>query len=584
MAPHSLSDWVAEVSRLTEPSRVVWWEDTSEEHSALTREMVQSGELIRLDPRTHPNCFLHRSPPGDVTRVEDRTFICTETQAGAGPLNHWMAPDLAKGMLRPLLAGCMRGRTMYVVPYLLGPAQSPYRQVGVQVTDSRYVVASLRVMTRTGRVASEDLGTSRDFVRGLHALCGPEPERRFLCHFPQEKLIWSTGSGYGGNALLPKKSHALRLASCAGFKEGWLAEHMLILGLESPAGDVTYVAAAFPSGAGKTNLAMLVPPRDFEGWKVRTVGDDIAWIRPGPDGRLYAMNPEAGIFGTAPGTNERTNPVLLNAVRRNTIYSNVALSEDDTPWWEGMGGLPGRLSDWQGRPWTPERGTPAAHPNARFAVPLAELSTFRDRSENPAGVPLDAIIFGGKRRDLVPLVFETFGWDHGVFVGATLRSETTHATSGETGQLRWDPMAMLAFCGYDMAEYFNHWLKLGRNRPKAPKIYHVNWFRTDAEGRLLWPGFSENIRVLQWIRSRCRGEISARRTPLGYIPSSSSFNLPSRDTCAASFDQLFCCDVPAWEKEIQEQRAFLETFGSLLPKALWDQHRRLFFRMNLDPV
>lgn len=585
MAPPLLHDWVTEVARLTQPSRVVWWVGTDPEYRALLGELERSGELIGLAPALYPGCYLHRSHPGDVARNEERTFICTESEEDAGPTNRWMSPEAAKEKLRPILSGSMRGRTLYVVPYVLGPLGSPYRQVGVQITDSPYVVANLHVMTRTGRVATEDSRNVADYVRGLHTLGDLSLEHRYLCHFPEEGLIWSSGTGYGGNAILPKKGHALRLAGWAGRKEGWLAEHMLILGLESPAGDVTYMAAAFPSGTGKTNLAMLAPPAGMEGWKIRTIGDDLAWIRPGPGGRLYAINPENGLFATAPGTNNSTNPALMAAVRENTIFNNVALCGDGTPWWEGLGPVPpGGLVDWKGNPWEAGAASPAAHPNARFTVPLRQCPTISEHAQDPGGVPLDAILFGGRRRDLAPLVFETLSWDHGVYVGATLRSETTSAAEGQTGRLRWDPMAMLPFCGYNMADYFGNWLRVGRSMPGAPRIFHVNWFRQDEGGKLLWPGFGENARVLRWIRGRCRGEASARRTPLGYIPSPQALDLPEQTISPALFEQLFACDATLWERELEEQKMFFEKFGDRLPQALREEQRKLFYRLTLDPV
>jgi phosphoenolpyruvate carboxykinase (GTP) len=440
-------------------------------------------------------------------------------------------------------------------------------------------------MTRAGRIATGDFWKSGDYVRGLHTLADLSLERRYLCHFPEEGLIWSSGTGYGGNALLPKKSHALRLAGWSGRKEGWLAEHMLVLELESPAGDLSYVGAAFPSGTGKTNLAMLAPPDDMAGWKVRTIGDDLAWIHPGPDGRLYAINPENGFFATAPGTNAGSNPSLMAAIREDTLFNNVALAGDGTPWWEGLGAAPpGPLIDWRGDRREPGATTPAAHPNARFTVPLHRCSTISRHVEDPEGVPLDAILFGGRRRDLAPLVFETFSWEHGVYTGSTLRSETTSAAAGQTGRLRWDPMAMLPFCGYNMADYFRHWLQMGRYRPRAPKIFYVNWYREDETGRCLWPGFGENAWVLKWVRARCRGEATARRTPLGYIPTPEALDLPGRLASSVSWDRLFACDVAMWERELEEQKAFFETFGDRLPPVLREEQRRLFLRLSLDPV
>jgi phosphoenolpyruvate carboxykinase (GTP) len=490
-----------------------------------------------------------------------------------------MAPAEALAKLTPLYEGAMRGRTMYVVPYLLGPAGSPYSRAGVEITDSPYVAASLRTMTRMGRAALERIGSSADFVRGLHSLGDLDPLRRFVCHFPEGRLVWSVGSGYGGNALLPKKCHALRLAGWQARDEGWLAEHMLILGLEDPEGRITYLAAAFPSACGKTNLAMLVPPASQKGWKIWTVGDDIAWLHFGKDGRLRAINPEAGFFAVAPGTSRRTNPNMLEAARRNTIYTNVALAPEGRPWWEGHDDPPPPgLLDWQGRPWSPG-GPPAAHPNSRLTAPARQCPGISPRFDDPEGVPISAILFGGRRARVAPLVFEAFDWRHGVFLGASMASETTAAATGAVGVVRRDPMAMLPFCGYNMADYFAHWLRMGMKSDEAPGIFHVNWFQTGYDGRFLWPGFGENLRVLRWILGRVRGEAEAVRTPIGHLPAPGSLDLSGLDLSAEARQRLFAVDRAAWLDECAGIGEFFARFGDRLPGVLHDEHERLEYRL-----
>ena len=477
--------WVDEAARMCRPEAVVWCDGSEAEHERLLETAVRTGDLIPLDQRRLPGCYLHRSAPNDVARTEHLTFICTPEQVDAGPTNNWMAPAEAYDRLSKIFAGSMQGRTMYVIPFLMGPPESPFSKVGVQVTDSVYVVLNMRIMTRMGKIALEHLGDSNDFTRGLHGKADLNIERRFICHFPQDNTIWSVGSGYGGNALLSKKCLALRIASRLGAHEGWLAEHMLVAGVESPDGEVHYICGAFPSACGKTNLAMLVPPSTMPGWKIRTIGEDIAWLRPGPDGRLWAINPEAGLFGVVPGTNSKTNANAMEMIRRNTIYTNVALRPDGTVWWEGHDDAPpAEAIDWRGRPWSPG-GEPAAHPNSRFTTPASQCPTIAPEWQDPQGVPISAILFGGRRQKLVPLVFEAFDWAHGTFLGATLASETTAAATGAVGVVRRDPMAMLPFCGYNMGDYWGHWLAIGRRLSRPPRIFRVNWVRRDAGGRFL---------------------------------------------------------------------------------------------------
>jgi phosphoenolpyruvate carboxykinase (GTP) len=575
-----LDAWVDECARLAQPETVVRCDGSQEENDRLVDGMLRNGTLERLNPESHPGCLLHRSHPSDVARSEHLTFICSEREDDAGPTNNWMSPAQAEERVLPLFRGCMKGRTLYVVPYLLGPEKSPYAKIGIQVTDSPYVVANLRIMTRMGRVALERLATGEPFVRGLHSLGDLDPQRRFVCHFPERNLVWSIGSGYGGNALLPKKCFALRIASTLARKEGWLAEHMLIVGIQDPAGEVRYVAAAFPSASGKTNLAMMVPPASLPGWKVWTVGDDIAWMHWGRDGRLYAINPEAGFFAVAPGTSAKTNPNMMATIRRNTIFTNVAVKPDRTPWWEGLDGSPpAEAVDWQGRPWGPGQGR-AAHPNARFTAPARQCPSLSDRFDDPGGVPISAILFGGRRARVAPLVFESFDWRHGVFLGASMGTETTAAATGQVGVVRRDPMAMLPFCGYNMADYFRHWLRMGTQSDEAPSIFHVNWFRTGPDGAFLWPGFGENLRVLRWILDRCRGEADAVRTPIGYLPTPESLDLDGLDLPRPALDAALRVDRDEWAAELRDMETFFRRFGDRLPPELWDEHRRLGFRLQ----
>ncbi len=580
----SVEEWVDEVARTTHPDTVIWCDGSDAENGRLIGQMVDDGTLIRLNQAALPGCYLHRSNPQDVARTEHLTFICSERPEDAGPTNNWMSPADARERVWPLFSGAMRGRTMYVVPYIMGPVASPYAKVGVEITDSPYVVANMRIMTRMGQVALDRLKAgSDDWVPGLHSLGDLSPDRRFILHFPETRAIWSVGSGYGGNALLGKKCYALRIASTMGRDQGWLAEHMLILGLESPDGDVTYIAGAFPSACGKTNLAMLKSPFESEGWKVWTVGEDIAWINIGPDGRLWAINPESGYFGVAPGTNHTTNPNAMEAVSHDSIFTNVALTDDGNVWWEGLGGAaPDQLTDWQGRPWTPASSTKAAHPNSRFTTPATNNPALSRHWEDPQGVPISAILFGGRRARTVPLVYKSFDWEHGVFLGATMASETTAAATGAVGVVRRDPMAMLPFCGYNMADYWAHWLEMGRRASNPPQIYQVNWFRTDDNGRFIWPGFGENMRVLRWVRDQVLGRTTgnSRETPVGIVPTPEALGAAELELSAAAAEQLLRVDPEQWKAELDEQGRFFARFGGRLPPELGNQHQALLGRLT----
>jgi phosphoenolpyruvate carboxykinase (GTP) len=509
------------------------------------------------------------------------TFVCTSKKEDAGPNNNWMLPAEAKEKVGKLFAGAMKGRTMYVVPYIMGPVSSPYSQIGVEITDSPYVAASMRIMTRMGRAALDRLGASDNYVKGLHSLGDLSPERRFIVHFPEERLIWSVGSGYGGNALLGKKCFALRLGSHMAREEGWLAEHMLIVGIEEPTGRTTYIAAAFPSACGKTNLAMLVPPASQKGYKVFTVGEDIAWMHVGSDGRLWAINPEAGFFGVAPGTNYKTNPNVMATIDRNSLYTNVALTPQGTPYWEGKDGdPPHQVIDWQGKPWTPESATKAAHPNSRFTTPASQCPAISPRWEDPNGVPISAILFGGRRASLVPLVFQSFNWQHGVFLGATMASETTAAATGAVGVVRRDPMAMLPFCGYNMGNYFGHWLDMGKRITQPPLAFRVNWFRTNAEGKYLWPGFGENLRVLRWVIGRVHGEVPAIETPIGFLPHPQGIDTDGIDMSPAGLKELLTVDREGWLAAAAGQREFFGKFGDQMPREIWQENEALTRRLK----
>jgi phosphoenolpyruvate carboxykinase (GTP) len=562
----AVADWVESVRELTQPEAVHWCEGSEAEFEALKGQLLDSGELLPLNEKSFPNCQLARSNPSDVARVEHLTFVCTKSQDDAGPNNNWMAPADAHAKMDGLFKGCMRGRTLYVIPYCMGPIDSPYARCGVEITDSAYVVLNMAIMTRIGRPALERIGREGTFVRGLHSTGELDPNRRFIMHFPEELSIQSFGSGYGGNALLGKKCHALRIASWQARTEGWLAEHMLIVGLQNPSGETHYVACAFPSACGKTNLAMLIPPDSLPGWKVFTVGDDIAWLHPGPDGRLWAINPEAGYFGVVPGTNPETNRNAYDMIRRDTLFTNVALTEDNQPWWEGLKqGKP--VTDWQGRPYDPANG-PAAHPNSRFTVSATNNPSYSPRADDPRGVPITAIVFGGRRREVAPLVYEATNWNHGVLVGASVASETTAAAVGQAGIVRRDPMAMLPFCGYNFGDYWQHWVNIGAKLKNPPKIYHVNWFRRDAQGKFLWPGYGDNLRVLAWMLERCAGKAPAAQTAIGNVPRPEDLNTKGLDINAQDLRELLMVDPALWSKELEEVRAYLEKFGSRTPAAL----------------
>ncbi len=571
----ALNDWVHAVARLTQPEQIHWCDGSDEENTELTELMLATGDFVKLNEKTHPNCYLHRSSPSDVARVEHLTFVCTNREVDAGPNNHWMGPTEAHAKMDALYAGCMRGRTMYVVPYCMGPIESPLARCGVEITDSPYVVANMRIMTRMGAAAQARIEREGSFIKGLHSIGDLNPDRRFIMHFPEELTIKSFGSGYGGNALLGKKCHALRIASYQARSEGWLAEHMLIVGIETPKGETHYVAAAFPSACGKTNLAMLIPPEGYrqDGWKVWTIGDDICWMRPGADGRLYAINPESGFFGVAPGTSTKTNANAMAMLNKDAIFTNVAVTADNQPWWEGLSeGVP--VLDWQGRPYDKAHG-PAAHPNSRFTVSAKSCPSYTPRSEDPQGVPLSAIVFGGRRESLVPLVFEARDWTHGVLVGAAMASETTAAATGAVGVVRRDSMAMKPFCGYNFGDYFKHWLSFDQPGAKLPKIFHVNWFRKGGDGKFMWPGFGDNLRVLEWMLKRVEGSAGAVETPIGHLPNAADLNTNGLSLPESQLQQLLHVDRDGWYEELTAIGDYLAGYGDQAPPNLEAEQRRI---------
>ncbi|MFO0606985.1 MAG: phosphoenolpyruvate carboxykinase (GTP) [Polyangiales bacterium] len=574
--------WVRDMAAMCGPDRVVWVDGSAAEKERLTAQAVAEGVLTPLDPAKRPGCYYARSNPNDVARVEHLTFICTPTKDEAGPTNNWMAPDEAYAKLRGLFTGAMKGRTMYVIPYAMGPIGSPYAKIGIEITDSIYVVLNMGIMTRMGAPALAMLGGSDGWNRGLHSTLDVNPERRFICHFPQDNTIWSVGSGYGGNVLLGKKCLALRIGSYLGRTEGWLAEHMLILGVQGPDDkEPTYVAAAFPSACGKTNFAMMIPPAQFKGWKVWTVGDDIAWMRVGPDGRLWAINPEAGYFGVAPGTSMKSNPNAMATVARDTLFTNVALTPDGDVWWEGMDGpVPESLTDWQGRPWKKGSAEKAAHPNSRFTAPMTNNPALSPKADDPQGVPISAIIFGGRRSTTVPLVMQSFNWGHGVYLGATMGSETTAAAVGKVGVVRRDPMAMLPFCGYNMGRYFGHWLSMQGRIANPPKIFQVNWFRQGKDGSFLWPGFGDNMRVLKWVIDRAHGRVGAQETVLGWVPKAGHLDLSGLDISPERVDAATHIDLDEWRQEFELQGEFFKSLGDDVPAALRLQRELLMARVG----
>jgi phosphoenolpyruvate carboxykinase (GTP) len=569
-------DWVQEVARLAEPANIFWCDGSKKENDYLLEQAQRLGVLMALDQKKNPGSYLHRSNPNDVARVEQFTLICTPTKEEAGPTNNWAAPAETYTKLHGMLAGAMRGRTMFVVPYVMGPPDSPLTKVGFEITDSIYVVLSMRIMTRMGSVAVKRLGddAKAEWNRGVHSLLDVNPDRRLICHFPQDNAIISVGSGYGGNVLLSKKCLALRIGSYLARKQGWLAEHMLILGVESPQGRKHYVAAAFPSACGKTNFAMLIPPAHFKGWKVTTIGDDIAWMQIGPDGRLYAVNPENGYFGVVPGTSYKSNPNAMKSIERDTLFTNVALTDDGDVWWEGKDGAPPpHAIDWRGQDWTPVSKEKAAHPNSRFATPMRNNPVLDADVEKGAGVPISAIIFGGRRSDTMPLVFQAFDWNHGVYVGATMASETTAAATGAVGQVRRDPMAMLPFCGYNMGDYFQHWLEIGPRLTNPPLIFNVNWFRKSADGKFLWPGFGDNMRVLKWIIDRCEGNGGAAESPIGWVPGPEDLDRDELDGVTEdTMKELLAVKSSEWKTELEGQSKFFETLEPDMPARLLAEH------------
>ncbi|MBI5596253.1 MAG: phosphoenolpyruvate carboxykinase (GTP) [Elusimicrobia bacterium] len=584
-----LKAWVDEVSAICTPDQVYWVDGSEEERVRLEKRAIARGLIIPLDQDKHPGCFYSRSNPNDVARTEHLTFICTDRMEDAGPTNNWMSPEDGYARATEFFKGSMKGRTLYVIPFSMGPVGSPFSKIGVELTDSLYVVLNMRIMTRVGAAVLAKLGSDGEFTKCLHSRSDVREDHRLIMHFPQDNTIWSVGSAYGGNALLGKKCLALRIASWQARREGWLAEHMLILGVEHPGGKVEYITAAFPSACGKTNLAMLIPPEGLKakGYRIWTVGDDIAWLRVGPDGRLWACNPEAGFFGVAPGTNSKSNPNAIKTVRKNTIFTNVLLGDDLTVWWEdGEGAPPASGVAWDGKPWKPglkdKDGKPVvgAHANSRFTAPAGQCPSIAPNWEDPKGVPISAIIFGGRRERLAPLVMEALDWNHGVYLGATVASERTAAQVGKLGEVRRDPMAMLPFCGYNMGDYFGHWIAMGSKAKNPPKIFHVNWFRKGADGKFLWPGYGENLRVLEWVLARARGEGKAEKTPIGYLPAKGAIDLTGLKVDSGTMDSLLEVKPEEWTAELEGVKAFFDKFGARLPKALWDQYEGLRERLK----
>ncbi|MEW6040943.1 MAG: phosphoenolpyruvate carboxykinase (GTP) [Elusimicrobiota bacterium] len=584
-----LLEWVDGMARMCSPDKVVWIDGSEHQRHKLIEEGYKTGDFIPLNERMLPGCLYHRSAPNDVARTEHLTYICTPDKEDAGPTNNWMSPDDGYRRANEIFRNSMKGRTIYVIPFSMGTLDSPFCKIGIELTDSIYVVISMMVMTRVGKAVLDKLGTSGEFTKCLHGKADLDDKKRLILHFPQDNTIWSVGSGYGGNALLGKKCLSLRIAGTLARQEGWLAEHMLIMGVEYPDGHIEYIAAALPSACGKTNLAMLVPPEKFakNGYKVWTVGDDIAWMRPGKDGRLYAVNPEAGFFGVVPGTNSKSNPNAVKTIQKDTIFTNVGLKPDGSVWWEGADGkIPKEALDWRGKPWHPgmkdENGKPllAAHPNSRFTAPASNCPCISAKWEDPEGVPVSAILFGARRAHTAPLVYQSFNWQHGVFVGVSVASELTAAQVGKIGQLRRDPMAMLPFCGYNMADYFSHWLGMEKRLSNPPKLFHINWFRVDESGRFLWPGFGENLRVLLWILDRCNEKISADKTPVGWIPFKKDIDLEGLNIPSVDMEALFKVDISEWKKETENIRIFFESFGSRLPLEMHAELKNLRNRLE----
>ncbi len=573
-------DWVDEVARLTTPDQILWIDGSEKEKDELAREAFSTGELIELNQEKLPGCVYHRTAKNDVARTENLTYICTSKKEDAGPTNNWMSPSDAYEKLGAIFRGSMKGRKMYVLPFIMGIPGSPFNKIGVEITDSIYVVLNMRIMTRMGTIAWKELGESGVFTKCLHGKADLNLDRRFICHFPEDNTIWSVGSGYGGNVLLGKKCLALRIASYLARNEGWFAEHMMIVGVENPKGEIAYIAGAFPSACGKTNLAMLIPPDSMPGYKVWTVGDDIAWMRIGSDGRLYAINPEYGFFGVAPGTNYKTNPNAMETAKRNTIFTNVLLKNDLTVWWEGMDGpAPDEGMDWKGDHWTRDSTEPGANPNSRFTAPAGQCPSISPHWEDPEGVPISAFLFGGRRASLAPLVYESLDWRHGVFVGATMASERTAAQYGKLGEVRRDPMAMIPFCGYNMGDYFGHWLSMVKKLTHPPRIYNVNWFRQDANGKFLWPGYGENLRVLKWVIDRCFERVDAVKTPIGYVPKPGDIDIKGLDINAETMKGLLSIDQAEWKGELGGLREFFEKFGDRLPEEIWEEFAALEKRL-----